>query len=344
MELRLHEAELPLRYPFTIARGTQARARSLVVELHRDGLSGYGEAPESSYYGYTVERSRRALQPLREALAAADELEPAALWQQLDPQLRTCRAAQSALDQAAWDLWGKQQGQPLHRLWGESIEHNPPTDYTIGIASLEDMVQKLQKREPWPVYKIKLGTSDDLARVEALRPHTAARLRVDANGGWRPDEARGLCRALAALGVELVEQPLAADAWESMRALYAESPLPLVADESCVTEDDVPRCLGFFHGINVKLCKCGGLTPARRMLREARRLGLRTMIGCMTETTIGISAAAQLLPLVDDADLDGPLLLARDLARGVTFERGAIRYATTPGTGVHNFTLHDSAT
>jgi L-alanine-DL-glutamate epimerase-like enolase superfamily enzyme len=341
MQLLLHPVELPLRYPFAISRGSKTTARSLIVELRDGGLSGLGEAPESGYYGYTVERARAALEAARGEVEASTLDDPAELWRRLDPQLRVCRAAQSALDQAAWDLWGKRRGRPLYELWGLDIRNNPPSDYTIGIDQIEVMVEKLLELVDWPVFKIKLGTPRDLAIVEELRKHTAATFRVDANCGWTADETIRASHTLQTLGVELIEQPLPADDWTAMRQMYAESALPLVADESCVVEADVERCADHFHGVNVKLCKCGGLTPARRMLEHARRLGLKTMIGCMTETTVGVSALAQLLPLADYADLDGPLLLARDVAQGVTFERGVIRYADAPGTGAGELEIAD---
>ncbi len=163
-----------------------------------------------------------------------------------------------------------------------------------------------------------------------LRAETDAVFRVDANGAWTPEEAARKIEQLARLGVELVEQPLPAEDWEGARWLFPRSALPLFADESCRTEEDLARCEGCFHGINIKLVKCGGLTPARRLAEEARRRGFRVMVGCMTESTIGISAAAQLLPLVDAADLDGAVLLAEDLAEGVRLERGRVEFPDRP--------------
>lgn len=340
MQLILHQVELPLRYPFTIAHGSQTTARSLIVELRDGHLVGYGEASESSYYGYTVARSVEALEQCRTEIEAvvldgdSQQPWPERLWAQLDPRLGDYRTAQSALDQAAWDLWGKRQGKPLYELWGLDPSNNRPTDYTIGIDRVETMVAKLLEFSDWPIFKIKVGTADDMQVLRALRNETSAPFRVDANCGWQASTALEMTQQLAALGVELIEQPLPAGEWDAMRQLVAASALPLMADESCVVEADVPRCPGHFHGINVKLCKCGGLTPARRMLLQARELGLRTMVGCMTETTVGISAAAHLMPLCDFVDLDGALLLAEDVADGVTFTRGVVHYPNTPGTGV----------
>jgi L-alanine-DL-glutamate epimerase-like enolase superfamily enzyme len=238
------------------------------------------------------------------------------------------------VDQAAHDLWGKQQGKPVYELWGLSADNLPLTNYTIGIDSIDKMVAKMQEFPGWPVYKIKLGTANDLDIVRALRQHTESVFRVDANCGWTADEAIRNSQELAGLGVEFIEQPLPADQWNEMRRVRAESALPIIADESCIVESDVARCVEHFHGINIKLVKCGGLTPARRMIDEAKRSGLKVMVGCMTESTVGISAIAQLLPLLDYVDMDGALLLARDIATGVTIHNGACRYSKVPGCGV----------
>jgi len=196
------------------------------------------------------------------------------------------------------------------------------------------MVQKLSEFPGWPIYKIKLGTADDLRIVRELRKHTDAVFRVDANGGWGVDQAIDNARALAALNVEFIEQPLPADDDEGMRRVYAESVLPVIADESCHVEEDVDRCAECFHGVNIKLVKCGGMTPARRMIDRARQLGLKAMVGCMTESTVGISAIAQLLPLLDYVDMDGAALLASDVADGVTLQTGRVVYPDENGNGV----------
>jgi L-alanine-DL-glutamate epimerase-like enolase superfamily enzyme len=186
----------------------------------------------------------------------------------------------------------------------------------------------------WPVYKIKLGTPNDLEIVRALRARTQSKFRVDANCGWTAEQTIANSRELVALGVEFIEQPLPADQWESMKRVHVESALPIIADESCIVPGDVDCCAGFFHGINIKLVKCGGLTPARRMIARARQLGLKVMVGCMTESTVGISAIAQLLPMLDYVDMDGALLLAKDIATGVTIEQGQCIYAKENGSGV----------
>jgi len=334
MELVLHCVALPLRHVFTIAHGSTAVHRAVIVELRQDGVSGFGEAGESVYYGATVEGMLESLQRVRGLVESARCDDPAQLWTIFQPALAHDAFALCALDCAAHDLWGKLRGQPVWKLWGLSLERLPCSDYTIGIDTIERMVMKLREFPGWPVYKVKLGTPDDLAIVRELRRHTDAIFRVDANCAWEPAQTIDNAAALAQLGVELIEQPLPPELDEAMRDVTARSALPIVADESCRFESDVDRCLGLFDGVNVKLVKCGGLTPARRMLARARKLGLRTMVGCMTESSVGISAAAQLLPMVDYADLDGALLLAQDIATGVRLQYGRFHFPEQNGCGI----------
>ena len=229
---------------------------------------------------------------------------------------------------------GQEAAKPVYELWGLQAEKLPPSNYTIGIDEVDVMVDKLREFPGWPVYKIKLGTRNDLEIVRQLRRHTAAVFRVDANCGWDVQETIDNSRVLKDLNVEFIEQPLSAERLGDMPRVYAESALPLVADESCIVESDVPKCQGRFHGVNIKLVKCGGLTPARRMIASAREMGMKVMVGCMTESTVGISAIAQLLPLLDFVDMDGAALLAEDIASGATVERGICRYADENGCGV----------
>ncbi|HRQ49820.1 MAG TPA: enolase C-terminal domain-like protein [Agriterribacter sp.] len=209
----------------------------------------------------------------------------------------------------------------------------PLTDYTIGIDTIAKMLEKMEEK-PWPVYKIKLGTKEDIAIMEALRKHSDAVLRVDANAGWTVEEALDILPVLQQLNVELVEQPLAKDDWEGMKILYEQSPLPLIADESCVGEADVKKCRGYFHGINIKLTKCSGITPALRMIAEAKQLGMKIMLGCMNESTVGTAAIVHLSPQADYTDADGPLLLEEDIAEGLQYDFGKITPAEAPGLGV----------
>jgi L-Ala-D/L-Glu epimerase len=334
MQLRLHAFDLPLRHTFTISRESITSQPTLVVELSQDGVSGYGEATSNKYYGFTIERMARDLAGLALRLQNTSMSEPAALWAQCEAVLRDDYFALCALDQAAHDLWGKLRGEPVWKLWNLSTDKIPASDYTIGIDAIDVMVAKMNEFPGWPIYKIKLGTDSDLEIVRELRKHTSATFRVDANCGWTAEQAIAYAPELKRLGVEFIEQPLAADRWDDLRRVGKESVLPIIADESCIVEGDVARCAGVFQGVNIKLTKCGGLTPARRMIAEARKLGLKVMVGCMTESTVGISAIAQLLPLLDYVDMDGAVLLAEDIAEGVRLERGRCIYPDAPGHGI----------
>lgn len=334
MQLRLHAYDLPLRHTFTISRESITSQPTLVVELSQDGVSGFGEATSNKYYGFTIERMARDLAALEPQLKTTQLGDPAALWAAFQPALADDPFALCALDQAAHDLWGKLRGQPVWKLWGLSTERVPASNYTIGIDAIDVMVAKMNEFPGWPIYKIKLGTDRDLEIVRALRQHTTATFRVDANCGWTAEQTIANAPELKRLGVEFIEQPLKADRWDELRRVREQSALPIIADESCIVEGDVRRCHGVFHGINIKLVKCGGLTPARRMIAEARQLGLSVMVGCMTESSVGISAIAQLLPLLDYVDMDGAVLLAEDVATGVRLDRGCCVYPNANGSGV----------
>ena len=332
MNLHLHPFDLQLRHTFTITHESRKVQPSLIVELEKDGLSGYGEAAATAYYNVTMEAMTRDLEALRPFLAAAEWDAPADLYDQVAPKLAHSPAALCALDMAANDLWGRIQGKPLYQLWNLDPADAPLTNYTIGRASMEEMVAKMEEL-PWPIYKIKLGTDQDLEIIRTLRRHTDAIFRVDANTAWTPEQAVEMSFLLKDLGVEFIEQPLKPGNWEGQAHVFAHSALPVMADESCHVPSDVAKCAGYFHGVNIKLVKCGGPTPALRMMHEAKSLGLKTMIGCMTESSVGISAIAQLSPLLDYVDMDGALLLADDPAEGVRFEFGKAIFPEGAGTG-----------
>jgi len=333
MIIRYKKFELPFRYPFTISRGTKTHQPTFVVELDHFGVKGHGEAPAISYYDIPVEKMISDFESRRVVTEKYAFTDPERYWHFLHHLFPKNSFLVCALDIAAWDLFGKLRQQPLYQLWGTKTDNIPATDYTIGIDSIEKMVEKM-KEKPWPIYKIKLGTKEDLDIVRALRKHTDATLRVDANSGWEVEEALQKIPVLKELGVEFVEQPLAKENWEGMKVLFEKSILPLFADESCVSENDVDKCAGHFHGINIKLTKCGGITPARRMIQKARELKLEVMVGSMNESTIGTAAIAHLLPSIDHVDMDGPLLLSQDLATGIDFKDGKAIFSARPGLGI----------
>ncbi len=333
MKVRYWTYNLPFVYPFTISRGTKTHQPIFVVELEHMGVKGYGEAPAITYYHIPVEKMASDLEEKKAMVEKYAFTEPERYWHYLHHVFPNNNFLVCALDIAAWDLYGKLRRQPLYRMWRLDFSKAPLTDYTIGIDTLGNMLDKMEKN-PWPIYKIKLGTHEDLLILKAIRERTSARIRVDANAAWNLEEARQLIIELRDLDVEFVEQPLAVDNWDQMQELYQSSPLPIIADESCVREEDVEKCANYFHGINIKLTKCGGITPARRMIKKARELNLQVMLGSMNETTIGSAAIAHLLPAVDHADIDGPLLLAEDIASGLTYSSGTVRVSDNPGLGI----------
>ena len=337
LKLRLHHFDLPLRHVFTISRESISVQPTLIVELSDGEHRGFGEATANAYYGATVERMAADLRSLQDEIEAHSSSDPESLWDQMSLRLADDFFALCALDQAAHDLHGKLKNKPLHQIWGQTLDQCPVSNFTIGIDRVEVMIEKLQEVPGWPVYKIKLGTAQDLEIIEALRKHTDATFRVDANCGWSAQETIDNSARLADLGVEFIEQPLPADDWEGQRRVFENSSLPSIADESCILEADVAACEQAFHGVNIKLVKCGGLTPARRMIRDAKSRGLKVMVGCMTESTVGISAIAQLLPELDYVDMDGAALLSKDIARGATVVRGRCQFPTGNGSGAELF-------
>ena len=333
MVLKYKTSNLPFKHPFTISKGTKTHQPALLVELEFFGIKGYGEAPAIPYYDISVEKMIADIEVKKQFIEKFSFTEPDRYWHYLHHLIPDNPFLVCALDMAAWDIYGKMKRKQLHQLWNLDISKNPLTDVTIGIDTIENMVLKI-KEMPWPIYKIKLGTDDDVHVVQELRKSTNSLFRIDANAAWKADEALEKIKIFKELNVEFIEQPLAKDDWEGMKFLYEHSPLPLIADESCVSEHDVEKCKGYFHGINIKLTKCSGITPALRMITRARELEMKVMVGCMNEGSIGTGAIAQLLPLLDYVDMDGPLLLAEDVAKGVEYNYGKIIYADGYGLGV----------
>jgi L-alanine-DL-glutamate epimerase-like enolase superfamily enzyme len=308
--------DLPLKHTFTIAHQSRDVQDTLIVKLEDASFYGLGESTSNPFYGMTIANMTECLEKIRPIVEKSNWDTPEQLWEKGREIFKDNPFAQCALDMAAWDLYAKQKGKKLYELLELDPATIPLTNFTIGIDTVEKMVSKM-KEVDWPIYKIKLGTDNDLAIIRELRKHTDAIFRIDANCAWTADQAISNSAELAKLGVEFMEQPLAKDDLEGMRKVYAESKLPVMADESCIVESDVKKCHGLFHAINVKLVKAGGITPGLRMLKEAKSLGMKTMVGCMTESSVGITAIAHIAPLLDYVDMDGAMLLSHDPARGV---------------------------
>lgn len=334
MKINYWHFELPFQYPFSISGGrTKTHQPSLVVCIEHQGLKGFGEAPAILYYNIPVEKMIADLTDRLKELESFDFRHPetfGAFAFSLFPEnsFLVC-----ALDMAAWDLFGKQQQKPLFQLWNTEWKNLPLSDYTLGIDEIPVMLHKMDEH-PWPIYKVKLGNKKDIEIIQALRAHTNAPLRIDVNGGWTLTEAKEKIQELSIYGIELIEQPLSKYERHLMPQLKAQSTIPLIADESCVREEDVEKCADGFHGINIKLTKCGGISPALRMIKTARKLGLKVMIGNMNESSIGTSAIAHFLPQLDFVDMDGPLLLVGDLALGLELKNGIANLSNLPGLGI----------
>ncbi|NRB62559.1 MAG: dipeptide epimerase [Saprospiraceae bacterium] len=332
MRLHIFPLNLTLASTFRITHESRDIQPTVIVGLEDNGLIGWGEATAIAYYNQSQDKLVSTLEKNRALIEQTPLDTPAQYWEALHNAMPDCSFELCALDLAAHDLYGKKQGKPVYRIWGLNPEDAPITNYTIGMGPLEEMVSKIENH-PWPIYKIKLGSDNDLEHLSALRQKTNSPFRVDANTAWSASETIEKAPILKELGVEFIEQPLPADAWNDHAIVYRESALPIIADESCQTEDDVARCAGHFQGINIKLVKCGGLTPALRMIADARKYGMQVMMGCMTESSIGISAIAQIAPMLDYVDMDGALLLKEDIATGVCIDNGKVYYPDLPGTG-----------
>jgi L-alanine-DL-glutamate epimerase-like enolase superfamily enzyme len=341
VQLEFWEQQLPFEYPFTISNGrTKTHQHSLMVKLSLGNWVGYGEAPAIVYYNVTVQGMMKQLEKQRKLIEKFALIDPERFWHFLHHLFPQDPFLVCALDMAGWDLFGQMKKQPLHEMWHTTWDNTTATpicDYTLGIDPIDKMVEKMNAH-PWPIYKVKVGTDYDIEMLTALRKHTTAPLRVDANAGWTLEEALVKIPAFANLGVELIEQPLAKDNWEGMAELKKQSVLPLFADETCVFEKDVAICANYFHGINIKLTKCSGPTPALRMIKEAKNLGLKVMMGSMNESVIGSAAIAQFLPQLDYVDMDGPLLMTELNGVGLDFSfdqnNGKIAPLHRPGLGV----------
>ena len=332
MEFSHHIIELIPRFTFRTARAATATSESIIVRLGDGTISGTGEAAPSRFYGETTETVVEYLEGMRPVIERAGH--ESELMAELtsrggsgDP------AARAALEIAAHDMMGKRYGMPLCRHFELDPADAPVTTISIGLDTPEIMLEKALAVKGFPILKIKLDRETDLSIVERIKRETGAAVTVDANCAWSRDEAVEKIGELSRIGIEFVEQPVQADDIEGLEYVRRNSEAPVFADESCPTSRDIPRVAGAVDGIVVKLMKCGGLVEAVRMARQARALGLKTMIGCMMESSLALTAAAHISPLMDYADLDSGFLLERDPYVGMTIDRGRMILPETPGVG-----------
>ena len=330
LQLSLDTLELPLVHPFTIARGTEENAHTAVFHLSWNGLEGLGESVPIRRYNESVES---VLAYYRAHPVRGDD--PYLLDELLSPDIPP--AARCGLDIALHDLIGKDCGKPLYRLLGLDPAKTPLTSFTIGIGDMETTSRKVDEIGEHPVMKVKLGSGSveqEIATIELIRSKYRGTIRIDANEGWSAEQAVSVLAELERFDIEFCEQPIKAGHPEQLRYIKEHSKIPIVTDEDSLTADDLPKLYGCVDGINVKLVKTGGIRGAIKMIHTARALGLKIMLGCMVESQISATAAAQISPLVDWADIDGPFLTKDDPRSGISYEHGKIVLPDGPGLGV----------
>lgn len=326
---------LKLRHTWTTVMSSSEYRDNLYVRFTRDGLTGHGEGAPIPRYQETALTAQKAVTSVRPLLEAADPLKFQGLLHDAFAQISGEYAAKAAIDIAVLDWATQKLGLPLYQLFGLDPAATPVTTFSIGIDTPEITRQKVREAEAFPVLKIKVGLKTDEETIAAVRSVTKKPLRVDANEGWTSkEEAVRKINWLESQGVEFVEQPLPAGMVEETRWVRRRVHIPIIADEACLHASDIPRLADAFDGVNVKLDKAGGVLEAYRMISLARALKLRTMLGCMISSSVSVTAAAHLSPLVDYADLDGGLLIANDPFEGVTVDHGKLVLPPGPGLGL----------
>lgn len=334
LQLSYQRHSFPFQYPFRISKGIKTQQDSLSICLGIAALRGYGEATAISYHNVSVEGMIELLEKKRMMIAQYTLTTPDRFWHFLHHLIPGEHFLTSALDMAAWDLFGKMKRLPVYKLLGLAWENVPLTDYTIGISTPEEAEARIQAH-PWPIYKLKLGSREDLDVIRAVRAATPALIRIDANEGWTLEDAKHLLPELEKIGVELIEQPLDKADTEGMKTLKTLTHIPIIADEACQGEQDLELCAALYDGINVKLSKCSGMSPGIELIKKAKSMGLKVMLGSMNEGVIGATALSHLLPLADYADIDGPLL-SEDTSglSGIRYENGHILEPQGAGFGL----------
>jgi L-alanine-DL-glutamate epimerase-like enolase superfamily enzyme len=326
--------QLRTRHPFIIARGGQSDYRTVWVRItDGDGHEGWGEAAPSKFYGETADSALAAIKVYGTALPE-DPFNLEEAERRWETMLRGNAAARAALSAALHDLVGKRLGIPVYRLWGLDPCKAPKSTFTIGLDSPDRIRAKVREAEQYPILKVKLGTDHDIDILRSIRDATDKEIRVDANCGWTVKGAIRMLPVLEEFGVTVLEQPLPPEDLDGLEAITAQAEIPVIADESCKAAADIPPLVGKVDGINIKLAKCGSLREALRMIAIARAHGLMVMVGCMIESSLGITAAAHFTPLVDIVDLDGAALLANDPFVGAGIDGGQVVLPTGPGLGV----------
>jgi L-alanine-DL-glutamate epimerase-like enolase superfamily enzyme len=332
--LRYRPYDLHMKHVFTVAEGSRSTTPVMLTELEFDGIIGYGEASMPPYLGESHETAASFLSKVD-----VSQFESPFLMEDIlayvDKLVAGNYAAKASVDIALHDLTGKIMKQPWYKIWGLNREKTPNTSFTIGIDKPDVVRIKVKEAAPYKILKVKLGQGNDKEMIETVRSETDKPICVDVNQGWT-DRVMALEMAhwLKDKGVVFIEQPMSKTSTDDTAWLTQNSPLPIIADEAFQTIEDFKKVQGVYSGVNIKLMKCGGLRSAYVMIKMARALGMKVMIGCMTETSCAVTAAAQLSPLVDWADLDGNLLIDNDLFKGILIKNGKIVLPDTTGIGI----------
>lgn len=334
MIFRFKPYELQLKHVFTLANSSRKTTPVMLTEIEFDGFIGYGEASMPPYLGESHETAAQFLKKV-DLTSFIDPFLIEEILEYIDKLSPGNYAAKASVDIALHDLVGKLMNQPWYRIWGLNPENTPNTSFTIGIDKPEVVKEKVREASPYKILKVKLGQGNDKEMIETIRSVTDTLICVDVNQGWTDRKmALEMILWLKEQGVAFVEQPLPKANLDDIAWLTQNSPLPIIADEAIQTIADFKSIQGAYSGINIKLMKCGGMRAGYTMIAMARALGMKVMIGCMTETSCAVSAASQLSPLVDWADLDGNLLISNDVFEGVTVVDGKLTLPERPGIGV----------
>jgi L-alanine-DL-glutamate epimerase-like enolase superfamily enzyme len=333
LQLHYKKVRHAFEYPFTISKGTKTHQEALVIALGMGPYWGFGEACKINYYGIDLDAMISLLESKKQVIQKYALTDPERFWHFLHHLFPNQHFLIAALDCAGWDLFAKMRQKKVYQLIGVEQLHALSTNYTIGLAEPAEMLEKM-KAHPWPIYKVKISNANDIDTLALLRANTKSLIRIDANEALDVTTTLKLLPEFEKLAIELIEQPIAKDNYEGMQELKAKSSIPFYADEACVTENDVIRCKNAFHGITIKLSKCGGITPALRMIKEARSLGMSIMLGNMNECSIGTAALVHLQHLVDKMDADGPLLLKEDSGKGLFYEHAIACVEDKNGLGI----------
>lgn len=329
MHLTYHTINLKLRHPFRISRSVTEVKKNVIVQIDE----GIGEAAPSAYYGENAETVIECLEKVKDQIVD-DPFQIESILSNLNEKITGNFSAKAGIDIALHDLIGKRLGVPLYKLLGLDGKVPLVTSYTIGIDTPEKMKEKTKEAKDFLIYKVKVGVENDIEMVKAVREVTDAKIRVDANAGWKPDEAIEKINELAEYDIEFVEQPIDPEDKEGLKKIKKSVNVPIIIDEHLMTSKDILKFVGLCDGINIKLAKCGGIREASRMIHVARSHDLLVMIGCMIESSVGITAAAHIASLVDFLDLDANLLLSNDPYVGVRLEKGKLYLSDLPGLGV----------